>query len=612
MRITRSTLRRLIAEESARLLREAAEEEVTATNEAERGKKGKKRGGADCLYVTYGGGVYYFVAPCPPPGANEEEVEAAENAAMRSGRDVTAEIEPEGEHTALTLYSWLHDHDEITHVHDLESSGGLVSKDEYMEQVRAVGEEEGLFAEDEFVNEAAFPEELEAVYGEAPPEFDEADKKGRVSPRKALGRYLASHGADDEAVFRAIDRALSRAEDTGEMPTSEDITFNLSDEILDAIPEDDSDKWHSMLEDVLADEFDADAFADAESDRRDVEDTERDLSHPSRFLQEYGDPNDSDPDGGYVGFMASDEEMDYLRGGGSYSDSPYADNDVPDNRYTRGRAKGFNREPRVRGDDIDSGYDDDIMGDDSLSEGEGDSDSDDQFDPDADDLEAMTDRERQRLSAYSFWGDEPGSSLKASHSDFDAHRGADMGVRRFITRGRQGKPHRASDDGRDIDSGDEDLNESIDMLSAGIGAVVGVASLYAVGGLASVAKQVLNALSDRQQDAALDAAHRNVQSKMAAAVEALSEDEHLIGLFKQLRSIQRSKRDGMARDFTEKTQEINEYIRSKSEELDFGGMDTQGMRSAVHKRLKKGDRKKSDDEKLDEARWAKLAGILKG
>lgn len=468
MRITRSTLRRLIAEESARLLREAAEEEVTATNEAERGKKGKKRGGADCLYVTYGGGVYYFVAPCPPPGANEEEVEAAENAAMRSGRDVTAEIEPEGEHTALTLYSWLHDHDEITHVHDLESSGGLVSKDEYMEQVRAVGEEEGLFAEDEFVNEAAFPEELEAVYGEAPPEFDEADKKGRVSPRKALGRYLASHGADDEAVFRAIDRALSRAEDTGEMPTSEDITFNLSDEILDAIPEDDSDKWHSMLEDVLADEFDADAFADAESDRRDVEDTERDLSHPSRFLQEYGDPNDSDPDGGYVGFMASDEEMDYLRGGGSYSDSPYADNDVPDNRYTRGRAKGFNREPRVRGDDIDSGYDDDMMGDDSLSEGEGDSDSDDQFDPDADDLEAMTDRERQRLSAYSFWGDEPGSSLKASHSDFDAHRGADMGVRRFITRGRQGKPHRVSDDGRSIDSGDEDLNESRWAKLAGI------------------------------------------------------------------------------------------------------------------------------------------------
>jgi len=104
-----------------------------------------------------------------------------------------------------------------------------------------------------------------------------------------------------------------------------------------------------------------------ERERRDYEDTERDLSHPSRFLEEGDD--DSDPDGGYMGFMASDDEMNYLRGGGSYSDGPYADNDVPDNAYTRGRAKGFNREPRVRGDDIDSGYDDaDDMGD-NLSEG---------------------------------------------------------------------------------------------------------------------------------------------------------------------------------------------------------------------------------------------------
>jgi hypothetical protein len=116
--------------------------------------------------------------------------------------------------------------------------------------------------------------------------------------------------------------------------------------------------------------------AEAESDRRDVEDTERDLSHPSRFLEEgeddaldeYGDPNDSDPDGGYMGFMASDDEMNYLRGGGSYSNSPYADLDVPDNAYTRGRAKGFGKPARVRGDDVDSSYDDaDDMGD-NLSE----------------------------------------------------------------------------------------------------------------------------------------------------------------------------------------------------------------------------------------------------
>ena len=615
MRITRSTLRRLIAEESARLLREAAfPEEIEAQYGRGRGgEEEEEERGTRMLHVTYHGGAYeggegfsnvhYIVTDydANPMGEEAEDVTAE----ITGGEDLSA-LED-----ALALRDWLLSHTEVGYVvneemHDPETDENDTA-DEYLVYLDGVISAE----EAEAFGDKGGEMHKRAVDRGEHGDLDEADKKGRVSPRKALGRYLASHGADDEAVFRAIDRAIDRAhEDTGEMPTSEDITFNLSDEILDAIPEDDSDKWHSMLEDVLADEFDADAFADAEAYRKDIEDTERDLSHPSRFLEE--GEGDSDPDGGYVGFMASDEEMDYLRGGGSHSDRPYADLDVPDNRYTRGRAKGFNREPRVRGDDIDSGYDDDIMGDDSLSEGEGDSDSDDQFDPDADDLEAMSDRERQRLSAYSFWGDEPGSSLKASHSDFDAHRGADMGVRRFITRGRQGKPHRVSADGRDIDSGDEDLNESIDMVSAGIGAVVGVASLYAVGGLASVAKQVLNALSDRQQDAALDAAHRNVQSKMAAAVEALSEDEHLIGLFKQLRSIQRSKRDGMARDFTEKTQEINEYIRSKSEELDFGGMDTQGMRSAVHKRLKKGDRKKSDDEKLDESRWAKLAGILKG
>lgn len=538
MRITRSTLRRLIAEESTRLLREAAfPEEIEAQYGRGRGGEEEEERGTRMLHVTYHGGAYeggegfsnvhYIVTDydANPMGEEAEDVTAE----ITGGEDLSA-LED-----ALALRDWLLSHTEVGYVvneemHDPETDENDTA-DEYLVYLDGVISAE----EAEAFGDKGGEMHRRAVERGEHGDLDEADKKGRVSPRKALGRYLASHGADDEAVFRAIDRALSRAEDTGEMPTSEDITFNLSDEILDAIPEDDSDKWHSMLEDVLADEFDADAFADAEAYRKDIEDTERDLSHPSRFLEE------------------------------------------------------------------------------------GDSDGPDQDDPDADDLEAMTDRERQRLSAYSFWGDEPGSSLKASHSDFDAHRGADMGVRRFITRGRQGKPHRVSDDGRDIDSGydddimgDDNLTESIDMVSAGIGAVVGVASLYAVGGLASVAKQVLNALSDRQQDAALDAAHRNVQSKMAAAVEALSEDEHLIGLFKQLRSIQRSKRDGMARDFTEKTQEINEYIRSKSEELDFGGMDTQGMRSAVHKRLKKGDRKKSDDEKLDEARWAKLAGILKG
>jgi hypothetical protein len=130
-----------------------------------------------CLYVTYGGGVFYFVAPCPRPGASEEEAAEAEDAAVEMGREVTSELDPEGRGmaNAFDLYSWLQDHDEITHVHDFESVGGTVPKKTYMIQVREVGQEEGLFPPDDVVNEGAFPEELEGVYGAAPPEDYEED-----------------------------------------------------------------------------------------------------------------------------------------------------------------------------------------------------------------------------------------------------------------------------------------------------------------------------------------------------------------------------------------------------------------------------------------------------
>ena len=127
-----------------------------------------KRSQRYCLYVAYGGmAVFYYVAPCGMP----------EDAAVEMGRDVTSELDPEGQGMAdaLTLYSWLQDHDEITHVHDEESMGGTVPKQKFMMQIRDVGEEEGLFAPDDVVNEAAFPEELEGVYGAAPPEDYEED-----------------------------------------------------------------------------------------------------------------------------------------------------------------------------------------------------------------------------------------------------------------------------------------------------------------------------------------------------------------------------------------------------------------------------------------------------
>jgi hypothetical protein len=139
-----------------------------------------------------------------------------------------------------------------------------------------------------------------------------------------------------------------------------------------------------MLDAVLADEIDPDAFADAERDRQDIEDTERDLSHPSNFLEE----------------------------------------------------------------------------------GEGDSDGPDQYDPD--DAEGHADAASDYQQHSRFWGGEGGSSLKASHSDFDDVRGSAGPVKRFITRGRQGKPHRVSDDGLDIDSGEDDLNESRWAKLAGI------------------------------------------------------------------------------------------------------------------------------------------------
>lgn len=369
------------------------------------------------------------------------------------------------------------------------------------------------------LREAAFPEEIEAVYGEAPPEedgfededdytygddpeefmdlpageiqrrwrdLDEADK-GPSPLAAAEGRLRAAvkdiHPGKvtslTNRILDLIDDVIMEEAIAAEADGTDEFPFNASVRVLeqmgDTFPGDaDLEELHAAIDAVIKPQWRGalESAAEAEADRRDTEDTERDLSHPSRFLEEgeddtldeYGDPDDSDPEGGYMGFMASDDELDYLRGGGSYSDGPYADNDVPDNAYTRGRAKGFGKPARVRGDDVDSGYDDDIMGDDNLSEGEGDSDGPDQYDPD--DAEFHADNEREYQNARRFWSDEGGSSLKASHSDFDDVRGSAGPVKRFITRGPQGKPARVR--GLDIDSGEDDLNESRWAKLAGI------------------------------------------------------------------------------------------------------------------------------------------------
>jgi hypothetical protein len=102
------------------------------------------------------------------------------------------------------------------------------------------------------------------------------------SPRKKLLDYLESHinEKDVKAVVAVLDRKVEEAKETGKMFTSEDITFNLGYNILDALPDDGS--LHGMLNAVLDDEFSATAYADAEADRKDVKATQRGLMTESR------------------------------------------------------------------------------------------------------------------------------------------------------------------------------------------------------------------------------------------------------------------------------------------------------------------------------------------
>ncbi len=325
MRITRSGLRKIIAEEHARILAEMKapkrDEDKTDEDWAEEQEQGvmdyygdpdpygddealemgyeydgaggwikpdhkgakkkawqvaAEKGGKDCLYVIYGGrSVFYVLAPS---GLSEEEAEA-------EGIEVTGDIAGDEEMAnPLELYEFLSDNDFITAVHDIESAGGEVSKDAFMEQLREVGEEEGLFAsdDDEFVNEG------------------EKGKKHSMSPREKLGRFLAKHDVDAQHIYKVIDAVVKHAKRSGEDASSESVTFNLPDEIIEALPEDEADAWHSMLDAVLNDEIDRSEY---------LEEGEDDA------LDEYGDPDDSDPDEAevsetYISHWDRDEEAD--------------------------------------------------------------------------------------------------------------------------------------------------------------------------------------------------------------------------------------------------------------------------------------------------------------
>ena len=253
MRITRSGLRRIIAEESARILAES--------------KKG-----------------------------THERVPGGHQMRMAAG----FEDEPEEE--------------------DWDDEGG---DDDYYGDPDPFGDDEALEMGYEYDPSSA---------GWKKPGLDESEgKKRHMSPRDRLAAYLERVGADVDAVMAAVDDAVSRGNEEGSEVSSEDITFNLSDEVLDAIPEDDSDRWHSMLDAVIADEVDLDAFADAEAHRKDIRDTERSLDR-EEGLSDYGDEGEDDYDDGGDWYLeegdGGDYDYDY-----DYEDEPEAEMGDPEDPY---------------------------------------------------------------------------------------------------------------------------------------------------------------------------------------------------------------------------------------------------------------------------------------
>ena len=395
MRITRSGLRRLIAEESARLLAEMKkghhEEEESAEEEEGDDYYGDPDpfGDDEALEkgLEYGDGGWEspegegeddYYGDADPFGDDEALEKGYEygDGGWQKGDDYYGDEDPFGDDEALEKgYEY---GDGGWKKPDLKE--GKKNPHERVpggEQYRAAmgwdddeGEEEEDWDDEGGESDwepaydtrsSGFGRHLSAIPGEDDLYEGEHSKKG--SPRGRLTAFLKHVGADVGAVMDAVDAAVARANEEGAEVNSEDVTFNLADDVLDAIPEDEADIWHALVDGVLNDEVAPGAYADAEAHRQDIEDTERDLSHPSNFLDEgegsrarWLEPGDADPDDtqGFIDEPGDIESMDYVRGGGSYSSNPYADVDVPDNAYTRDRRLGRGR-VHVSGDDVTSG-----------------------------------------------------------------------------------------------------------------------------------------------------------------------------------------------------------------------------------------------------------------
>jgi len=179
-------------------------------------------------------------------------------------------------------------------------------------------------------------------------------------------------------VLDLIDDVMMEEAISAEADGTDEFPFNASVKVLeqmgDTFPEDaDFEELHAAIDAVIKPQWRGalESAADAESDRRDVEDTERDLSHPSRFLEEGDDDSEGeDQDDAFMDDLDREAGMaDYRHAhsmGGRSDEEGFAidyDTGRP-NRFTKMGVKGFGRPARVRGADIDSGYDDaDDMGD---------------------------------------------------------------------------------------------------------------------------------------------------------------------------------------------------------------------------------------------------------
>ena len=94
----------------------------------------------------------------------------------------------------------------------------------------------------------------------------EKGKKHSMSPREKLGHFLAKHDVDAQHIYKVIDAVVKHAKRSGEDASSESVTFNLPDEIIEALPEDEADAWHSMLDAVLNDEIDRSEYLEEGED----------------------------------------------------------------------------------------------------------------------------------------------------------------------------------------------------------------------------------------------------------------------------------------------------------------------------------------------------------